>query len=116
MAKILSIGYDEPLLLTRQYILQQAGFTVVSALRLEEAIRHCKHQKFDLIVLGHSIPPTDKTRLIAAGKKLAGCPTLSITGSDQSPHPGVDYSVDASEGPRALVHAIQAVLGGISAL
>jgi DNA-binding NtrC family response regulator len=110
MARILSVAYDESLLLTRHYILEKAGFTVVSALRFAEAIEHCQQQKFDLIVLGHSVPPSDKTALIAETKRLCGCPALSIRRFDQPRHPSADYSVESGEGPEALITAINNAL------
>jgi hypothetical protein len=65
MAKrILSISYDESLLLTRRFLLEQAGFEVLSALGFVEATCDAGNQ-LDLIILGHSTVPKDKKRIMA---------------------------------------------------
>lgn len=61
MARILSVSYDVSLLGTRQMILQNQGHEVVSALGFTEALKQCQSsKKFDLFILGHSIPHSDK--------------------------------------------------------
>ena len=42
MARILSVSYDEPLLRSRQMLLQEEGHDVVSALGYTEAMKLCK--------------------------------------------------------------------------
>jgi CheY-like chemotaxis protein len=64
---ILSISYDESLLVTRHLILEQAGFDVSSALGFAEAMELCsQNQHYDLVLMGHSMPRKDKSALIAA--------------------------------------------------
>jgi DNA-binding response OmpR family regulator len=46
--RILSISYDLPLLRTRQLMLTQEGYDVVSAEGFAEALEHCS-EKFDLV-------------------------------------------------------------------
>jgi DNA-binding NtrC family response regulator len=112
MAKrILSVSYDEALLTTRHHILEKAGFEVVSALGYIKAMEEYKKQKFDLVLLGHTLPANDKTALIARARDLPGCPVLTIRRHGDPPHPDADYSVDASDGPQKLLDVIQAALG-----
>jgi CheY-like chemotaxis protein len=64
---ILSVSYDQPLLVTRQLILEQAGYDVSSAFGFAEAMEVCKiRHDFDLILMCHSMPQKDKTALLAA--------------------------------------------------
>ncbi len=68
MAKrILSISYDPSLLLTRQLLLQQMSHEVRSAEGFAKAweIRREQAGRFDLIILGHSVPHSDKEPIIA---------------------------------------------------
>ena len=61
---VLSISYDESLLRTRERILKAAGFDVTSALGFTEASAHCGKSSFDLVIIGHSLPRTDKAALV----------------------------------------------------
>lgn len=65
MAKILSVSYDETLLVTRHKILESRGYEVTSALGIRDAVQQCSSDTpFDLFILGHSIPHEEKEALI----------------------------------------------------
>ena len=108
--RILSVSYDESLLVTRQMMLEQAGFRVTSALGFEEALEHCDSGKFDLLLVGHSIPLKDKRSLIKAARRSCKAPVLSIRKHGDVPLPEADYSLDSLEDPKVLVEAIQSLL------
>jgi CheY-like chemotaxis protein len=108
--RILSISYDEPLLVTRQMMLEQAGFTVTSALGFTEAIEKC-NRSFDLFMIGHSIPVKDKAAIVAAIRQHSRSPILSIRRHGMNPLPEVDLSVDAQDGPQVLLNAVNDALG-----
>lgn len=79
MAKhILSVSYDASLLATRQLMLEQAGYEVTSAHGFIHAIAHCKTAIFDLFILGHSIPASDKQELIRTFRSNYPAPVLSL--------------------------------------
>jgi CheY-like chemotaxis protein len=109
---ILSISYDQSLLVTRQMILEQAGYDVSSAFGFAEALDICKARKdFDLILMGHSMPQKDKTVLLGLLRPECNAPLLSIRKHGDSPLPGADYSVDAHDGPSALLEVVKETLG-----
>jgi CheY-like chemotaxis protein len=109
---ILSISYDQPLLVTRQMILEQAGYDVSSAFGFAEALEICTTQHdFDLVLMGHSMPQKDKKALFEALRSKCSAPLLSILRHGDSPIPEANYSVDAQDGPSALLNAVQAALG-----
>jgi CheY-like chemotaxis protein len=108
---ILSISYDEPLLVTRQMMLEQAGFTVTSALGFTDAIEKCNTGDFDLFMIGHSIPLKDKAAIVAAIRQHSRSPILSIRRHGMNPLPEVDLSVDAQDGPQVLLNAVNDALG-----
>jgi CheY-like chemotaxis protein len=65
MLKILSVSYDQVLLITRQRILESKGYTVTSARGARDALQHCNSDTpFALFILGHSIPHVEKEALI----------------------------------------------------
>ena len=109
--RILSISYEESIMKTRQYIFEQAGFDVVSALGFSDALAQCKDGKFDVVVLGHTLPPQDKTALVSALRDKCHCPIVSIRRPGQGKHPDAEYSVDAAEGPEAMLVVIREALG-----
>lgn len=110
--RILSVSYNQALLFTRQYILEQAGYQVTSALGMAIGLEHCAAGVFDLIVIGHSIPAKDKEMLIAAAKARCPAPVLSLQRYADRPHPYADFSVDAAEGPEVFLQAVRHALGG----
>lgn len=108
---ILSISYDQPLLVTRQWILEQAGFDVSSAFGFAEALEICKTgRNFDLILMGHSMPQKDKVALMEAIRPNCTAPLLSILRHGEAPIPHAEYSVDSNEGPLALLTAVKEAL------
>ena len=75
---ILSVSYDRALLMTRQLMLEAQGYAVISALGFTEAERQCQEGRFDLLIMGHSIPVTDKRALIERFRETSGTPVVSI--------------------------------------
>ena len=78
---ILSIGAEARLLLTRNMVLQAAGYAVVAANSIKEAVGCIQDGEFDLVLLCQSIPTKDKDRLIdgirASGSRI---PVVSVSG------------------------------------
>src|SRR5581483_1660599 len=64
MPRILSVSYDELLLRTRHMLLQHSGYDTVSSLGFTQSLEHCKNGNFDLFILKHSIPYSDKRQLV----------------------------------------------------
>ena len=80
MARILSVSYDKSLLSTREMVLRSRGHAVVSAFGFTEALKHCENSgKFDLFILGHSIPQFDKEALISAFRAKCNAPVVALT-------------------------------------
>lgn len=109
--RILSISYDDPLLQTRQMVLENAGYDVTSALGFAEALEICKvHHDFDLILMGHSMPPKDKTSLITTLRLNCPAPLVTIRRHGDDPLPGAKGSIDSLDGPDALLQVIKKAL------
>jgi len=109
--RILSVSYDEALLMTRQMLLEQAGFRVTSALGFSEGMENCRAGTFNLAIIGHSIPRKDKSELIREAKKHCNCPVLSIRRHGDLPHPEADFSIDSLEGPLVLINEVKRAFG-----
>ena len=78
---VLSIGLDVELLSTRNLVLQSAGYAVVPAFSIEEAVACFTDGDFDLVLLCQSIPTNLKERLTcwirATGSSI---PVVSVSG------------------------------------
>ena len=109
MAYVLSISYDPDLLRTRELLLKQMGHRVASAEGYAEAIRLCKDSKFDLIIMGHSIPHEDKRAMLRECRKSCYCPVLALLRSNEPPLEKADRSVDSSD-TDAFIGAVDGLL------
>ena len=63
MATVLCVGVDEQLVLTRVYILENAGHRVVPAKNEPEVLAACAENKFQVAVIGQMISPAGKLRI-----------------------------------------------------
>ena len=63
MADILCIGIDEQSLQTKQSTLERAGHTVSLAKDVREVISACSGIRFDVILIGQTIPAKEKLRV-----------------------------------------------------
>jgi len=81
MPLVLSIGLDVELLITRNLVLQYAGFTVVPAFSIEEAVACFLDRDFDLVLLCQTVPTHLKERLTcwirATGSSV---PVVTVSG------------------------------------
>src|SRR5258708_38036941 len=91
---VLSVSYDESLLRTRDWILKRAGFAVTSALGFTEALAHCENSAFDLVIIGHSIPKSDRIALVNHVRKHNHTPVLALRRPGEEHIPGVDHSIE----------------------
>ena len=108
---VLSVGLDSELLGSRSLVLQSAGYIVVSAYSIKEAVDRFQEGDFDLVLLCHSIPSREIDRLIcwirASGSRI---PVVSISGSlDQG---DVFAGMAVSSDPGTLLQEIRKVLIG----
>lgn len=111
MARILSISYDPHLLMSRELLLQQMGYEVISAEGFSQAYEHCETRNghFDLIVLGHSIPHDDKHEIMRRLTKACDCPVVALLRANEPPLEGAAASVQ-SLNPPAFIAAVRTVL------
>ena len=108
--RILSVSYDDVLLATRKMLLEQKGYSVMSALGFREAVENCQNDAFDLFVLGHSIPEKDKLHLIGAFRGSCPAPILSLEriGEKQVP---CDFHASPDD-PAKFLQVVDDILAG----
>ena len=111
MARILSVCYDRSLLHTRHMMLDNEGYAVVSSATIQESIQHCKEGKFDLLILGHSIPTVDKHRLVDNFRHYCPAPIIALRShAGEEVVKGADYHIQAD--PEPLLNLIGEMLRG----
>jgi len=109
MTRILSVSYDSTLLSSRQLLLESLGCQVISAHEFEEAMRHCKSgASFQLFVLGHSIPQTEKEALIAAFRARRCAPVIALKRFGEQPATAADFLIEPD--PSQLLKIVSRVV------
>lgn len=109
MPHILSVSYDPTLLSTRQLLLESRGYEVTSAEGFVDAVRKCRSGSYDLLIMGHSIPHTDKEAIVAEINEHCPVPTLALLRTDEPVLKEATESVDASR-PDLLLKAVERLL------
>lgn len=106
---ILSVSYDDRLLIERRMLLEQHGYQVTSAPGFKEAFAICKDGAFDLVILGHSIPYADKKKLIESLRNSGAAPVLSLWHHDGRIVDTADY-LGFSDNPDELLKSVATIL------
>src|ERR1041385_3964543 len=102
MARILSISYDQALLQTRELMLSREGFEVESAVGFSAAVQAAENGKFDLVIVGHSIPTADQTFIIKQVKALSDAVVLALRRPHDGHLPSAEYTLDPGAPERFL--------------
>ena len=107
---VLSVGSDPIVLDTRDLVLKSAGYIVVSAMSISEAVHLFQDGDFDLVILCHSLPIRESerlTRLIRASGSRT--PIVSISGGAFAERNGfVDVTLDRD--PASLLRGLEDLL------
>ena len=108
--RVLCVSYDVALLTTRRLLLEHDGYRVTASASFKEASEQCAKRHFDLFILGHSIPATDKARLMKTFRAHCGAPILSLQTLDEEKAPDADYYV-FSPSPEEWLQLVATILG-----
>jgi hypothetical protein len=108
--QILSLAYDLGLANSRELLLVSAGFHVSTFLDIDDAVKACRAQRFDLIVVGHSIPLAHRKAFVKELRRLSEAPVLAILRPGESPFVEADYSFDSAEDPASLLETVKKIL------
>ena len=102
MPRMLSISYDKALLHTRAMMLSREGFEVESAVGFTAAILSCKNGRFDLVIMGHSIPSADKLAIVKQLREVCATPILALRRPNEAPIKTAEYNLDSGDPQRFL--------------
>ena len=80
---VLMVGQDRVLTETRSQVLRMAGYTVVPAFTLRQAMDEFVSGDFDLVLICHSIPQDARERLVDVLRKhTSRTPIISVASFD----------------------------------
>jgi len=105
---VLVISWHQSLAKTREMLLREAGYLVTSAVGRAEAALQCRCGA-DLLILGHSVPSSEKKEVIACYRQYSTGPVLSLLRSDQQKLPDADFGVEVFD-PAEVVQAVRKIL------
>lgn len=75
---VLFASRDPHLADVRRRVLEKAGFHVFAATTVEQIEKTCREQKIALVMVGYSIPPSDKRRFFTEARKHCKTPVLEL--------------------------------------
>jgi CheY-like chemotaxis protein len=75
---VLVASHDPELADVRKHLLEGAGYRVISASSLPEITAACKNNKLHLVLIGHSLPPSEKRRVCAEAREHCKVPILEL--------------------------------------
>jgi DNA-binding response OmpR family regulator len=105
---VLCVSWNPSLAATRQMMLMQAGYVVISSVGRERVAIEC-HAKADLLVLGYSVPRVDKRTVIKCFRQHSKAPILSLLKHGQKKLPEADFAVETLNSDD-FVKAVKAIL------
>lgn len=80
---ILVVSRDPHLADVRKTVLEKAAFRVIPALDFRAVSAACKMKTLKLVLIGYSLPPSEKRRVWAEVKKLCQAPILELYTNEQ---------------------------------
>jgi DNA-binding response OmpR family regulator len=94
-------------------MLSREGFKVESAVGFSAALRACETGKFDLVIIGHSIPIEDRVAIIKQLKAV--CPTrvLALRKPNESSIEDAEYNLDSGEDPHRFLSYVKEITNDI---
>lgn len=114
MTRVLSVSYDEALRSSRELLLESLGYEVVSVADFAEALQHCSRgSKFDLFVLGHSIPAAEKNALISAFRAHSSAPVVALKKMGEETPMAADFQIEPE--PSQLLDIISRIISNRAA-
>src|SRR5690349_17353586 len=108
--RILSIEYSTAVLETRNTILRRAGYEIASASTFYQALERLQENRFDLVLIGRSIPAVQLRGFLELIQlKAPAARTMVLRDSSQDKDFRADCLHDPDAGPEALLSVVQSL-------
>jgi len=102
--RILTASYYGPLLQTWTLLLRAKGYEVTPAREFAKAMEQCKNASFDLLLLGSSVPLSEKRKIIEAARRNSSAPIISVPFKAGEEEDGADFHLEPD--PESLLRTI----------
>ncbi len=89
-------------------MLSREGFEIESAVGFSAAVEACKKRQFDLVIMGHSIPPADKAAIITQLRAMCDTPVLALRRPNDAPLKTAEYNLDSGD-PQAFLACVNEI-------
>ena len=107
---ILVASWDPILAELRKTILENEGFAVLQAKGSAGVRALCKKKKVNLVVIGYSVPPSEKRRVWAEARKFCKVPILELLRGGETELIESNVFAHESRTPDDLVKSVRTVL------
>ena len=100
---ILSLSRDVALLASRNAVLRQAGYNVVTTTKDDEAFAILRENSVDAVVLGDSFAPIERNRFVCAIQAINPKTQVLVIKLSSESAPEGCISMDSLDGPETLL-------------
>jgi len=107
---ILVASWDPILAELRKTILENEGFAVLQAKGSAGVRALCKKKKVNLVVIGYSVPPSEKRRVWAEARKFCKVPILELLRGGETELIESNVFAHESRTPDDFVKSVRTVL------
>ncbi len=108
---IAQVSLDVMLAQSREDVLRSAGYDVRTFSSPDELALHCSLLKFDLLLIGHSLPPERRKQVKQIFRQShPDTPVVQLIWKIEELGHGVDHGFDVHEGPERLLQFLSQVL------
>ncbi len=109
MPKVLCVSFDDAVSHARLEMLGHLGCEVFATVHPEEAIRLLASQRFDLAIVGHRFPKTERHHMVETARRK-GAHVILVCGASLDADVPADARVFALEGTAGLEAAARRFL------
>jgi len=113
-AKILYGENDPEVLASEAATLNKAGYAVTIAAGRKEVETALARERFDLVILGHTLTRNDRHHLPYMAKRSFAAPRVLVLHASGRHH-AVDKSLDSRDGAQAVLEAVAELLALVPA-
>ena len=111
LGRILSVAFsNENQAVARNSVLAQAGYAVAPANSTTKAFQLLNFIQFHLVVLGHSIPQSERRLLALEIQRKWGIPVLTVDAGEIDPEFRAEAHSDNLDEPEELLAAVAELL------
>ena len=108
--RILSISFDSIVGMARNAMLAHAGYAVSPATSTTRAFELLNAMRFDLVIIGNTVPPAERRLLFLEIKRKFNAPILLMDAGEADPLIRAEAHIDDKASMAELMAAVSAML------